>query len=242
MRDNLARYLLVASIGCVLGWIAHSKLRERGDQASASRSSDASARAIATSPPHPGNAAQPPSTRAAEPGLEDKGPPVESAAFFLAPVKSDDVSTALSTDHEGAAILDSADKDPPPNLADSTKIWCRFSPGNGAWLREDNISMYELAYQGGPITYEAIDMDTGTARMTGSEGATGSLEGSLDVRVTATRSGLHFSAFNSRGELLVATVFGTVDKQGRHLAVMATHGTHPWDGSFQIYGACDASR
>jgi len=102
--------------------------------------------------------------------------------------------------------------------------------------------MYELAYQGGPISYDSIDIDSGTARMTGSEGATGSLDGELDVRVTATRAGLHFSAFNSRGELLVTTVFGAVDKHRRHLAVMATHGTNAWDGSFQVYGACDTGR
>jgi hypothetical protein len=83
-------------------------------------------------------------------------------------------------------------------------------------------------------------MDSGTARMTGSEGATGSREGVLDVLVTATRAGLHFSAFNSREELVVTTVFGRVDKQGRHLAVMTTHGSHPFNGSYQTYGSCDA--
>lgn len=74
--------------------------------------------------------------------------------------------------------------------------------------------------------------------MTGSEGATGSREGVLDVLVTATRAGLHFSAFNARGELNVTTVFGAVDKHGRHLAVMTTHGMRG-DGSYQTYGACD---
>jgi hypothetical protein len=37
----------------------------------------------------------------------------------------------------------------------------------------------------------------------------------------------------------VTTVFGEVDKNRRHLAVMTTHGTHAFDGSFQTYGACD---
>jgi len=142
-------------------------------------------------------------------------------------------------DPEESATGGAADKDPLANLLNSMKIWCRFAPGNGAWLREDSISMYELAYQGGPIGYDSIDINSGTARMTGSEGATGSLEGALDVSATATRAGLHFSAFNSRGELLVTTVFGAVDKHGRHLAVMTTHGTRDLDGSFQIYGACD---
>jgi hypothetical protein len=61
----------------------------------------------------------------------------------------------------------------------------------------------------------------------------------LDVLVTATGAGLHFSAFNPRGELVVTTVFGAMDKQGHHWAVMTTHGVHAFNGSFQAYGACD---
>jgi hypothetical protein len=121
------------------------------------------------------------------------------------------------------------------------KLGCKCDPGNGAWLRDGNIAKYDLAYQGGPVTFETIDLTAGTARMTGGAGATGSIEGILVVLASTTRAGLHFSAVNSRGELVIATVFGAVDKNGRHLSVMTTHGMHHFNGSYQIYGSCDAS-
>lgn len=247
MRNGLTRYLLVASIGGALGWVAHSTLQQRENQASASRTAGSAAPVISPTSAAPGSTARPQSTPAAQSKSltatrsdpEEESQPPQGAAFDLTPDRSRDALAMPPSDRKKFATGGAADKDPLAELLNSTKIWCRFSPGNGAWLREDNIAMYELAFQGGPISYESIDIDSGMARMTGSEGATGSLEGALDVRVTATGAGLHFSAFNSRGELLVATVFGAVDKQGRHLAVMTTHGTHAWDGSFQIYGACD---
>lgn len=234
MRHRLASYLIVAFVGGVLGWLAHSMLERRETRTSASQSPALSAREIAPSTPDPAGAALPQATPVASPELSDSRQAEKSAEFVLAPGGTKDLLAISPKDREATG----SDEGAREKLLKSKKIWCRFSPGNGAWLKEDNISMYELAYQGGPFSYESIDLDAETARMTGSEGATGSLEGTLDVRVIASRSGLHFSAFNSRGELLVTTVFGTVDKQGRHLAVMATHGTHPWDGSFQIYGAC----
>lgn len=248
MRHGLASYLFVACFGGALGWVAHSALQQREHQTSASRAPGSAARAISPTPADPDSTVRPQSTPgaksdahnpAAGSGLEEKSQPSEGAAFVLAPDRSSDAIAMPSNDREDSATGGAAEKDPLANLLKSMKIWCRFAPGNGAWMREDRISMYELAYQGGPISFDSIDIDSGTARMTESEGATGSLEGALDVLATATRAGLHFSAFNSRGELLVTTVFGAVDKQGRHLAVMTTHGMRVTDGSFQTYGACD---
>ena len=78
--------------------------------------------------------------------------------------------------------------------------------------------------------------------MTGSVGATGSREGVLDMQMVTTHAGLHFSAVNSRGALLVTTVFGALDQGDRHWAVMTVHGRQADDGSFQVYGSCDAVR
>ena len=100
------------------------------------------------------------------------------------------------------------------------------------------MAMFELADR--PIAYDSIDIAAGTARMTGSAGATGSSEGFLDVHMVATHAGLHFSAVNSRGELLLTTVFGALDEGGRHWAVMTVHGRQADDGSFQVYGSCEA--
>jgi len=139
------------------------------------------------------------------------------------------------------SATESADSKLPGDLQKSAKLWCKYDPGNGAHLQDGIITKYDLAYQGGPVTFETIDISAGTARMTGSPGATGSLEGVLDVLASNTRAGLHFSAVNSRGELMLTTVFGAVDKNGRHPSVMTTHGMHPFNGSYQIYGSCDAS-
>ena len=139
------------------------------------------------------------------------------------------------------SATESADSKLPGDLQKSAKLWCKYDPGNGAHLQDGIITKYDLAYQGGPVTFETIDISAGTARMTGSPGATGSLEGVLDVLASNTRAGLHFSAVNSRGELMLTTVFGAVDKNGRHPSVMTTHGMHLFNGSYQIYGSCDAS-
>jgi hypothetical protein len=98
--------------------------------------------------------------------------------------------------------------------------------------------MYELGDR--PITYDSIDVTAEKARMTGSIGATGSRDGVLDMHMVATHAGLHFSAVNSRGELLLTTVFGALDEGGRHWAVMTVHGWQGDEGSFQVYGSCDA--
>jgi hypothetical protein len=76
--------------------------------------------------------------------------------------------------------------------------------------------------------------------MTGSVGATGSREGFLDMQMVATHAGLHFSAVNSREELVLTTVFGALDEGDRRWAVMTVHGRQADDGSFQVYGSCDA--
>jgi hypothetical protein len=257
MRTDLANCLIVGYIGGALGWVAHSTLQQRESQTSASRDTESVVRASSPTPSDPDNTARPQSTSKRSRAQSDTQPAEsngsaassdveegtsetpESAAFVLVPDRSSDVLAMPSNDRSASAAAgESAVKDPLADLLDSMTIWCRFDPGNGAWLREENISMYELAYQGGPISYDSIDIDSGTARMTGSAGATGSREGVLDVLVTATRAGLHFSAFNSREELNVTTVFGAVDQHGRHLAVMTTHGARA-DGSYQTYGACD---
>jgi hypothetical protein len=95
------------------------------------------------------------------------------------------------------------------------------------------------AWQGGEIVFQGVDVASGKAEMTGTQGATGSSEGATDVQVTATDSGLHFSGFTPRGELVVTSVYGAVDNSGRYRAVMSRHGTALAHESAQFYGNCD---
>jgi hypothetical protein len=74
--------------------------------------------------------------------------------------------------------------------------------------------------------------------MKGTTGSTGTLDGSIDIRVTATNIGLHFSGFNGRGELIALTVFGALDSAGHYLAVLSMHGSALEHESAQFYGGC----
>ncbi|MEE8093602.1 MAG: hypothetical protein V3T47_05135 [Gammaproteobacteria bacterium] len=130
------------------------------------------------------------------------------------------------------------------NLIDPTRIRCVFDPGGGGSWTNGTLNVYDGAYQGGPIVYDSVNIDSGTARMTGSVGATGSRTGEVDVRITATGTGLHFSGFMPDGTLVVTTIFGAMDGLGRYIAVMSRHGGRfpippfPYISS-QFYGACD---
>ncbi len=258
MRLRFASYLIVGCIGAALGWSAHSALQARRTESATADNADSQRKEM---PPaavdqevtdQPETTSQPATTESHVRESEEVSSrshgeqpeafsPRESAPLVLTPDHSVD-ALAMPTDRQTTSGKEAGDESPLPQLLNSMTIWCRFDPGNGAHLQGSDVSMYELTYQGGPISYDSINIESGTARMTGSAGATGSLEGVLDVLVTATRAGLHFSAFNSRGELSVTTVFGAVDKQGRYSAVMTTHGSHPFNGSYQTYGACDAGK
>jgi hypothetical protein len=91
---------------------------------------------------------------------------------------------------------------------------------------------------GGPIMYDQIAMADGTAMMLGSEGATGSSTGEVQVRAAATRTGLHFSSFVPRGDLISTTVFAALDEEQRFIAVMSTHATEFNHNSSQFHGVC----
>lgn len=132
----------------------------------------------------------------------------------------------------------SGDVDPLDKLLNSMRVYCLFDPGAGAFWAKGQLAPHSAAWQGGPIDFESIDLVEKTAQMLGSQGATGSLEGKMQVRVTATDSGLHFSGFKSDGELIAITVYGALDAQGRHRAVMSGHGTRFDYESSQFYGGC----
>jgi hypothetical protein len=226
MRLRSLSLALIGGLGVVAGWWAHSALSQPG-QAPA---------------------------RAAEPGA-----PAQNSVIASAPVQPARQQSALrgtsgaeDNSRVTAEVGDSPDAGPVELVANqpsddapltglltSEKIECRFDPGNAARMNgPNNMSMYELADR--PITYDSIDITAEKARMTGGIGATGSRDGVLDVHMIATHAGLHFSAVNSRGELLVTTVFGALEEGGRHRAVMAVHGSQAEDGSFQVYGSCDS--
>jgi hypothetical protein len=124
-------------------------------------------------------------------------------------------------------------------LFDAVRISCQFGPGHGAQWKNGQATTVTSSWQGGPITYDQIAMSEGSAMMVGSEGATGSKTGEVKVRVAATKTGLHFSSFVPRGDLISTTVFATQDEKQRFIAVMSLHSTGFNYNSSQFHGVCD---
>lgn len=131
------------------------------------------------------------------------------------------------------------DAGPLQRLLDAERISCQFDPGYGGYWNNGRVSVGSAAWQGGPILYDQIAMSDGTALMLGSEGATGSNTGEVKVRVAATRTGLHFSSFVPRGDLVSTTVFAAQDDKQRFIAVMSLHAPGLNHNSSQFHGVCD---
>jgi hypothetical protein len=138
----------------------------------------------------------------------------------------------------GALDPYAASRAPLKQLLEAFRIDCQYGPGfGGAWPKGE-LFPHGAAWQGGPITFDTIDLDAGTARLKNSSGFTRTLDGELEVRVHATDTGLHFTVFAPGGELIVASVYGALDTQRRNAAVASFHGPYLEHESAQFYGAC----
>lgn len=127
-------------------------------------------------------------------------------------------------------------------LLNPTDVRCEFGPGNGGNWPTGALSVHDAEWQGGPIEFQVVNLDAGTAQMIGSVGATDSLEGSIEARVVATTIGLHFLALTANGHLITTTIFRERDDSGRFVGVMSRHegarGPIFTEGA-QFYGTCD---
>jgi len=145
---------------------------------------------------------------------------------------------ALELPGGGLTAQRSGDLVPLDKLLSSMRVRCVFDRGAGGQWPSGKLFPHTAAWQGGPVDFESVDILDNRARLVGSQGLTGTIDGITDIRVTATNSGLHFSGFKPDGELFATTVFGALDSDGRYLAVMSTHGTGFDHESAQFYGAC----
>ena len=129
---------------------------------------------------------------------------------------------------------------PLQDLLNSSSIGCTFGAGNSAEWPGGKIRIGTSAWQGGPVDFDAVNIEAGTAQMTGS-GVT--RMGSAPIAVTAvpTDSGLNFSGVVGHGTLVAITVFSALDAGGHHIAVMSSHGLTGLE-SAQFYGTCDTAQ
>jgi hypothetical protein len=131
-----------------------------------------------------------------------------------------------------------AKSEPLDKLLDAFRVRCTFGAGAGGQWPAGKIFPHTAAWQGGPIDFDTIDLTGSTARLIANTGVTGSVEGVLDVRVTPTATGLHFAAFNPRGDLILTSVYAARDASGAHRAVLTMNGPGLDNESAQFYGSC----
>lgn len=126
-------------------------------------------------------------------------------------------------------------------LLQQTRITCEFETGyNNGFVWEGKLTSSGAAWQGGPLTYDAIDAEAGTAQLIGGEGATGSTEGHADTRVAAEATRVEFLSTLANGNLVLTTICNDRDEQGRRIAVMSRHEDSSGAGAYgsQFLGSC----
>ena len=236
MQTAFRKDFLLLVVGAVAGWLGHLVLANRE-----AASPEAVAPALVVNPTVPSEplprgelrpGAAPDQTAAAadepppvstkiEAGAEAGSSDADSTPMILSPLHSGESEETDS--HKQADATDLAEK-ARDNLKKAMMIRCEFKPGATGYWQNQNLSVSLFEWQGGPVTFEVVDLSAGTARMLG-VGATGSQDGVIDVMVTGSGTGLHFSAFTPTRVLVVATVFANLDATGRYRAVMSRHGT-----------------
>lgn len=124
-----------------------------------------------------------------------------------------------------------------PELASVAAITCEFGVGRTGGVRSAPIITAE--WQGGPIAFDTVDLNAGTATMRGSVGATGSLTGETEVRIATTPNGIHFSAATAAGNFVLITLFGLADSSGGYAALMSRHNERPMGLHSSVFsGTC----
>jgi hypothetical protein len=164
-------------------------------------------------------------------GAQQADPPLTTAATATAhkilmprPVASAEEDTEASDEPELS------------ELQELNRISCDFTDGfNNGFVWEGKLQQGSASWQGGPIVYDMIDPENGTAQMVGNPGATGSLEGRADARVMSRPHRLEFLSDLKNGQLVLTSVYGQLHERGGYIAVMSRH--EGQNGPFSSYGS-----
>jgi hypothetical protein len=256
MRASITKVVLVGVAGAGVAWLVsvalspHELPTETPSDPRDTQSGGSAARA-------PGVEAEPArgsTTRAGgERGARDGEPrPAASAAPSAAPPPAEappetDAATAASSSDEtgetGAAAIDvlpdNGVRDAPQRSTDdparidalltAPRIWCDFGDGNNQGIRiGERLTTAGAAWMGGPLEFDLLDVDRGTARLVGSLGATGSRKGEVKMRVIVDGARVHFMGLLPTGTLQSITIYGDRSPNlgrdaGRHVAVLSRH-------------------
>ena len=237
MRTTPKSLALAASAGAAFLWVCQVLYRHM----TASPSAGASAPAVREAGPTIVKDRSWVTVRSAEPVASVSTQPRERRnSAPVAPPSADntDATPAKLAMNAGPMNEDPSRSKILNSLLSSSTISCDVSAGQGAYWNGVGPQVHGISYQGGPFSFQAIDLQSQTATMVGDSGFTG---GELAVRVTATDDGLYFVGFNRAGDLNIVTVYSAVDGAGHYRMVMSHHARLFNNESAQFYGACDTT-
>jgi hypothetical protein len=242
-RAPIVMLFLGVAAGAVAGWFAHQAVVVPRSESLTSGASPASPAAEPLIRPTESE------SPAAAPGALVHTKKSESHATHLAsegeiPLSTTNASSFVTrgTSRANASTGDQSEQPSAPlsqapsldDLHDSGSVRCTFGPGNGGSWPNGQLTVGDAAWQGGPVNFQSIDYDAGTAQMIGQ--VTRSPTGEVPATVTASDSDVTFTGRAANGTLTVISIFGKFDKAGHHTAVLSMHdGKHELNIA-QFYG------
>jgi hypothetical protein len=240
-RASIVMLLLGAVGGAVGGWFAHDAFVGAAGAASGSsarnevvaQQSDLSVRkGLPANPVHAPSESAKASSGNPDPGRGEEAPLYSAGKSAAGAAASAIAESAQSSSPSSqASSLD--------DLLDSANIRCTFGPGNGGSWPQGKLTVGDAAWQGGPVDFQSIDFDAGTAQVIGSVAR--SRTGQMPVTAAATSSGLNFTGIAGNGTLTVITMFSRFDNAGHHTAVLSMHDGQQDNDTAQFYGVCDST-
>jgi hypothetical protein len=241
-RASIVMLLVGAVVGAVGGWLAHRSFVVPSGAASSSstrsevvaQQSESLARQI--SPASSARAASVQSAKVVS-GIADPARGGETPLYSAAKSAARASTSVLAESAQSAAPSSQAPT--LDDLLDSANIRCTFGPGNGGSWPQGKLTVGDAAWQGGPVDFQSIDYDAGTAQMLGNVAR--SRTGQMPVTVSTTSSGLNFTGIAADGTLKVITMFSRFDSAGHHTAVLSMHDGQQDIDTAQFYGVCDST-
>lgn len=246
-------FAVLAVVGATTLWFRHRQLDEMPTERSPANAGVARVRA--TSPSIRDNTVERwgSNRNSANDGVsaQDTNPPTAAPAVTMGvngqthdvevPAPSGGRALTFSGRKQGAEDAKVANASDQNTLVQQTRITCEFASGyNNGFFWEGKLTSGSAAWQGGPLTYDVIDAEAGTAQLFGSVGATGSMEGQAEAHVAVAANRAEFLSTLPNGHVVLTTVFNERDEQGRHIAVMSRHEGARGPGIFgsQFLGWC----
>jgi hypothetical protein len=241
-RSSIVMLFIGAVGGAVGGWFAHrASVVPTGAASDSSARSEVIAQQSETSVKQslPANSARAPAVQTTDMGSGIPNPARSGETPLYSAAKSTEHPSTFAVAEVAQSAAPSSQAPTLDDLLASANIRCIFGPGNGGSWPQGKLMVGDAAWQGGPVDFQSIDFDAGTAQMLGSVAR--SRTGQVPVTVSTTSSGLNFTGVAANGTLTVITMFSRFDNARHHTAVLSMHdGTQDIDTA-QFYGVCDST-